>query len=270
MMDYLNQSEHAQLQALRLTNPLVDGTLREFDRISSSPQFARAHKAQGFLGIALAWKLLGREHEIKEATIGDRLWPEPAGYDPAQTSRGRGVGRTVRRRLPEYYSRDGQDDPIEISMRAGTFVPEIRDRRVSIAVTRFEDWNPRGNQGHFCDMISDEIASRLNKVPRVRAIRVPALEMGNNAPRYGLRGSLEFRADAVRLNVSLSDLSTSEILFSRVFEGWRDDLLRLCGQAVEAVFTALKPETRYVDRGKLELPPSATGFEKNRPRHSQI
>jgi TolB-like protein len=242
-MEYLSQQERAVLKARRLAEPFADETLRQLDHIYASHTFKRIQQhAKDFLGFIVAQKLLGQDEGIKETTIAIHAFGESANYSPAERSTVRVAAGTLRQKLADYYTEEGRADPIEIVIPQETYVPEIRDRRASVAISVFENWNPRRGQDHLCRTVSDEIAHRLTQVGALQAERVDALEDADKHLAYGLRGSLECRDDLMRLNVSLSDLHAGQIVFGQAFEGKRDDLFKLSAKVATAIVTALRPE----------------------------
>jgi TolB-like protein len=241
-MEYLDQADQAKLKALLDKNTFADEALRQLDRILASPAFARLQdKAKGILGFGVAKKLLGQEAQVKEISIAWCVYKDKD-YDPAVDNKIRVAGVDLRKRLSAYAEGEGRNDPFEILLPDGTFVPEIRDRRLAISVMRFENWNPHGDQDHFCELIRDEIVSRLRHVCSVRASRDSLPGETGNQHRYLLRGSLECPDNRLKLNMSLSDTHTGRIISSASFEGRRDDLLNLPGRVVEASLKALQSE----------------------------
>ncbi len=240
--EYLSSAERERLDGLRLADSAVDDALRQVDRILASPKFERVQRnARDFLGFVVAKKLLGRDDEIKEVTIAIHVYGEPADYDPAENTKIRMAGCDLRKRLRDYYAREGQNDAIEITIPDGTYVPEILDHRPTIAVALFENWTPDGDQSYLCTAVQDEIAHRLRHTGNTRVYSVTRLEAGDRRFRYALRGSLECLSNNLRLNTSLSDRHSGRILASQAFEAKRDDLLKLSRQAADAVLEAVKP-----------------------------
>ena len=86
-------------------------------------------------------------------------------YDPAETSKIRVAASDLRAKLDVYYDGHRSHDAIEITVRPGTYVPEIRDRRVSIAISVLENWNPRRDHEYLCATLSEEIAHRRAPTP---------------------------------------------------------------------------------------------------------
>lgn len=251
--DLFEPQEQAELEAFRHTDSFIDEALNQLDRILASQQFSRVRQqARDFLRFVVSKTLLSRSTEVKEATIAIHVFHEPADYDSAESSKIRVAAADLRAKLFSYYEDEGQNDPVQITIPTGTYVPEIRDRKVSIAISVFENWNPRRDQDYLCATLSDEIAHRLSQAGAMEARRVPALENADHGFQYGLRGSLECGGDRVRLNLSLSDLRTGKIISGERFEGPRDDIFKLSAQAASTVVATLRPKERGPSRSKSQ------------------
>ena len=248
-MDYLSQQERAQLQELRQRDPFVGEVLQQHDRILKSRKFERVQRrSRDFLAFVVTKTLLGKSDEIKETTIAVEVFGEPADFDPKVDSKVRVAGGDLRQRLADYYQTEGRDDPIEIGIPHDTYVPRFVYRRASVRVSLFENWHPRGNQEYFCAMLSDEIVHRLNQSGWVTARRVDSVTQGASRAKYGLRGSLDFKGDTFRVNVSLSDLETGSIICWHSFEDQRDNALRVARQVASFILDALTVETKNRSR----------------------
>ena len=261
-MSYLDPAEEAQLETLRKMQPFADEVLLQCARILESQTFSRTQqRARDFLSFVVAKTLLGRETEIKETTIAIHVHEEPTDYDPAESSTIRVAAAALRQKLAEYYTAEGQRDPVEIRIPRGTYVPQILDRRVAIAIADLENWNPEGVDDHLCAMVRDEIARSLRGAGPIEVQNSAFGQSLAAAAGYSLRGSLESRENKVRLNISLTDLEQRQIAFCRSFEGPRDGLLKLSVEVAEQILAALRPPSA----GRQLKSPSA-GISRTRTR----
>ena len=243
--DCLAPSERAQLEKLKRSDPFCARTFQQVERMFESDWFKRVRQeARGLLLFIVGKKLLGRQSDIKQSTIGVHVYGKPADHDWSQDSTVRVAAASLRERLKQYYKDDGQDDAIEISIPTGTFVPEIRDRLITIAVARLDNWNPGKDQDHLCAAASDEVAHRLNAYDSVEAQRVTALEHTNHGTRYGFHGSLACYDGLLRLNISVSDLERGHVIFCETIEGPRHALLKVSQQAGDAAVRLLREKAR--------------------------
>ena len=83
---------------------------------------------------------------------------EAATFDPQVDPVVRVEARRLRSRLIRYYRNDGADDPVEISLRAGSYVPTIswrerdtKDAQPSIVVLPFADFTSDRSRDSLCD-----------------------------------------------------------------------------------------------------------------------
>jgi TolB-like protein len=239
-MEYLSAEERKQLQTLRATNSFVDEVLCQLQLILTSSRFKRVQKnAKRFLGFIVTRALLGGEGEITGKLIGARIYSEKI---ECYSTKIRVAAAGLRKRVTEYYANEGQNDSIEIVVPVGQYIPEIRDRRPSLAVTVFENWSPVGEQAHLCTGLSDDMAYQLQEAG-VRVSRTLSGEDGRSQPRYGLRGSLECGGELLRINISVGDCLSGVIVYAASFEQRRDYMLHVSRQAAEAIARALYSAT---------------------------
>lgn len=128
---------------------------QQLDRITSSDKFRKCPQLLRFLRFAVQEALSGRNGGSKERLIGMEVFGRAADYDAGSDPVVRVEARRLRRKLAEYYSGDGREDPIEICLPKGGYLPtfEGRTSRVmkhSIAVLPFS--------GHA---LSDGLTTRL-------------------------------------------------------------------------------------------------------------
>ena len=241
-MPYLAQREQADLNSRRLSSPFVDEALRHVERILASPKFERLQqKARELLVYLVAQRLLGRR-EIREITIAMAVWNERPDYDPIQNTKVRVALCDLRNRLIEYDAVEGRTDPIQILIPPRAYLPEIRERRPTVALVPILNWNPGNDQDYLCTAVADEILHRLTHSGAVRAARVPQAEVDAAQFAYSLRGTLECQNHGLRLNISLADNVIAKVIFGRSFEAGRDDLFKLSRQVAEAVLQVVQSD----------------------------
>lgn len=108
--------------------PTADDIRLQLDRLLASEGFANADRMSGFLRFVVERSLAGESDRVKEYTIGVEVFDRGEGYDPRVDSIVRVEARRLRAKLDEYYSREGQSDPVVIRMRPGSYVPLIELR----------------------------------------------------------------------------------------------------------------------------------------------
>jgi len=166
-MDVLDERERAKLQELEKADLFFSEALPQLERILASQGFKRIQEnARRFLGFAVAKRLLRKSDDIKETTVAIHAFDAPADFDTAVHTKVREAAAKLRQRLRDYYAGEGQDEPIEITIPTGAYVPEIRDRRIMVMVCRFENWSPNGDQDYLCTTVSDDIVHCLSQALR--------------------------------------------------------------------------------------------------------
>jgi TolB-like protein len=142
---------------------------KQLDRISSSDEFRKCPQLLRFLRFAVGEALSGRDGGSKERLIGMEVFGRCADYDASIDPVVRVEARRLRRKLAEYYARDGRTDPIEIRLPKGAYMPTFEVRTAcnlhrSIAVLPFS--------GHeLCAGLTTRLIARLAGCSALRVFR---------------------------------------------------------------------------------------------------
>lgn len=99
--------------------------LRELDTILSSPHFRNSKRYPALLEYIVRNTLAGRSEQLKERTLGVEVFDRPPTYDTNADTIVRYTAGEVRKRLLLYYSDDGHNSNLRISLPAGSYVPEF-------------------------------------------------------------------------------------------------------------------------------------------------
>ena len=120
----------------------------------------------------------------------------------------------------------------------------------SIAVLRFTDLSPAGNNAWLADGLSEEIMHRLAQSPSLRVIArvssfaVEGLVVAEIAEQldvsHVLEGSLRRQGDTVRVTAQLIDAGTSSHIWSRTYDRELDDIIALQEEIAQAVADSLR------------------------------
>lgn len=82
--------------------------------------------------------------EIAEYDIGIHVFGRPEGFDPAQDTLVRVQASQLRKRLERYFLDEGHDEPLELTVARGTYVPSLRERaKVTASCSQTEHTEPR-------------------------------------------------------------------------------------------------------------------------------
>src|SRR5258708_15546481 len=118
--------------------PAIEGQL---NRISSSDEFRKCPQLVRFLRFAVREALSGRDGGSKERLIGIEVFGRPCDYDAGADPVVRVEARRLRRKLEEYYTRDGREDALKIRLPKGGYIPTFESRSCvmqrSVAVLPF-------------------------------------------------------------------------------------------------------------------------------------
>src|SRR5580704_8623933 len=106
---------------------------QQLDRITASDEFRKCPQLLRFLRFAVSEALSGRDGGSKERLIGMEVFGRPADYDAGSDPVARVEARRLRRKLTEYYSGAGREDPIEICLPKGGYLPTFEARISALA-----------------------------------------------------------------------------------------------------------------------------------------
>src|ERR1700722_12682497 len=121
-----------RLERTALPNPptlgavSAEGVRDELQRILKSALFLNSQRPGQFLRFVVESTLAGRQEQIKEYLIGVEVFGRPEDYDPKQDPIVRIEAGRLRKRLGEYYSGLGVNDPLIIDLPKGGYVPAFR------------------------------------------------------------------------------------------------------------------------------------------------
>ena len=143
----------------------------ELDRILRSRAFIQSHRIRRFLQFVVEESLLGQPHRLKEYLIGLEVFDRREAFDPRVDSIVRVEARRLRNKLEEYYRTEGQEDPVRILLRKGSYVPLFEYRhagttsaapsqRRSVEILPFAVMQPAPGS----EAIAEEIQRRLAHV----------------------------------------------------------------------------------------------------------
>jgi adenylate cyclase len=101
---------------------------QQLDRILASSSFLNARRPSQFLRFVVESTLSGQADTIKEYLIGVEVFDRPVDYDPKDDPIVRIEAGRLRKKLAEYYSGPGANDPVKIDLPKGGYVPVFQPR----------------------------------------------------------------------------------------------------------------------------------------------
>lgn len=98
----------------------------ELERVLASPQFCNSKRYPALLRFVVEKTLVGRSEDLKERTLGVEVFQRPPDYDTNADTVVRYTAGEVRKRLSLYYHENDPGDGVQISLPAGSYVPEFQ------------------------------------------------------------------------------------------------------------------------------------------------
>lgn len=100
------------------------------ERIIESRGLGKSELLARFLRYVCDRQIHGRESEIIEQQIGVKVFGRSEGYNSNDDNIVRNYARTLRKRLEDYFKRDGWEEPVVLSIPRGGYVPVFSPRSV--------------------------------------------------------------------------------------------------------------------------------------------
>jgi TolB-like protein len=97
----------------------------ELERILSSKLFKQSHILTNFLKFVVIETIADKSDQIKEYSIAVKALGRPTDFNPQLDALVRIHAGRLRRALHEYYNDEGSNNPIQISIQKGSYVPEF-------------------------------------------------------------------------------------------------------------------------------------------------
>ena len=98
------------------------------ERILESPGFRASRRNKAFLRYIVERTLAGEGHRIKAYAIAVDVFRRDVDFDPARDAIVRNEAARLRSALSLYYAGAGRNDPVEIVLPLGGYVPRFRYR----------------------------------------------------------------------------------------------------------------------------------------------
>ena len=106
----------------------VDEQRLALARVLDSRTFSRSDQLRAFLRYVCEAAFEGRAHELNEYALGVSVLGRRAGYSPAEDSGVRSRAYELRNKLKAYYRDEAPEDPIQIEIEKGAYVPRFHRR----------------------------------------------------------------------------------------------------------------------------------------------
>jgi hypothetical protein len=110
-----------------VSESISEGEKRQaLERVIASKTFGRSDQLRSFLRYICEAEFEGRAHEINEYVLGVSVLGRPANYSPTEDSCVRSRAYELRNKLKSYYQLEAPDDPVQIEIRKGAYVPQFQ------------------------------------------------------------------------------------------------------------------------------------------------
>jgi hypothetical protein len=98
----------------------------QIERVLQSTLFQRSERLQRFLRFVCDYTVRGESQQLHEYLIGSEVFERGPNYSPQEDGIVRRQAHALRRKLQEYYEKEGANDPIRIDLPVGRYVPAFR------------------------------------------------------------------------------------------------------------------------------------------------
>jgi len=161
----------------------------QLERILASAVFKNSGVLTSFLRYVVTETIEGRVNEIKEYSIAVNAFGKPADFNPQLDAVTRIHAGRLRRGLLEYYSGEGMQDQMIISLKKGSYVPEftIKDNKFitphaasvaatgpmpvnRIAVLPFKNLSGLPENDFMVDGFCEQLSGDLAQFPEIAVI----------------------------------------------------------------------------------------------------
>ena len=100
-----------------------DAKWKLVERVVAAPSFAKSPRLSSLLLHLAKQSLQGRDEELNEQLIGERVFGRPVGYDSRDDNIVRVHASRLRQRLEIYFREEAGDEPLQLTIPRGSYVP---------------------------------------------------------------------------------------------------------------------------------------------------
>jgi serine/threonine-protein kinase len=249
--------------------PASSGTTPEnvraqLDRVLASGIFTSSQRLSKFLRFVVERTIADRSDEIKEYSLGLEVFERDADFDPRIDPIVRVQAAKLRSKLTEYYSGEGREDALIISIPKGGYAAVFtstaappknagQEPRASVAVLPFVNMSGEPDNEYFSDGLTEEVINVLTNIPGLQVVaRTSAFrfkgenhdirEIGKqlNAGAV-LEGSVRRAGVHLRITAQLINVESGYHLWSQTFKREMKDIFEIQEEISGAVRDALAP-----------------------------
>ena len=208
-------------------------------RLLASSAFASSPTLQRLLTFIVESTLADATSRLKAYTIGIGVFDRPAGFDPEKDSIVRVHAGRLRKVLDTFYQGEGQEEPVRINLRKGSYVAEFIPQASSqlaasptgpcilVSVERLQRIGGSAEEDYLAVGLTDELVATLSSYgDNLTAVRAPSEsgpyvlpESSRYRLAYRLLGNVRLHANEWRVCVKLLDAEIGCVAWSESFGG---------------------------------------------------
>jgi len=234
------------------TSPSKLAIQQQLTRMLRSKIFIQSDKLSKFLRFVVEHVIEGNATCLKEYVIGAEVYDRRPPYHPSQDSIVRTEARRLRTKLKEYYEGEGQDDPVSVYLRPGSYVPVFQNKKdlvsspatakplaflpetspsLSVAILPFSDISGNSISAKYARGIPDELAYALMTRNGCAVIatsctlhcsdpdhstRYPANDINKAKPNIAYEGSVRAEEKHLRVTARIIDAAGFQLWTKRI------------------------------------------------------
>ncbi len=160
-------------------------------RIAESRSLGKSPLLADFLRYVCDRQIRGKDEEITEQQIGVKVFGRPEGYNSNDDNIVRNYARTLRKRLEDYFRKEGRDEPVILSIPRGGYIPVFSPRDEPLIEPESQTAGALDQQADVCVSeapCTGEVAPGVEEcveVPKVTPIAAPPRSISNGALTAG-------------------------------------------------------------------------------------
>jgi TolB-like protein len=230
--------------------------------ITASPAFGNSGRLRELLEYTVREAIGGRGSSLKESVLGVAIFGRKPGYDSEANSIVRVEFARLRKKLEQYYEKEGATESLRIVFPKGSYAPEfVRPDRAaeaafagSVVVLPFTCLGSDPDDEFFADGLTDELISALTRVPGLKVVaRTSSFTFkgrlddirGIGATLHvdtAIEGSLRRQNDLLRIHVQVVNVLDGCHIWGGKYERRLTGVFQLQEEIATAIVTALKME----------------------------
>jgi TolB-like protein len=271
--------------------------LAQLNRLQSSAAFAGSGRLIVLLRFIVTEALNGAGGSLKEAVIGNAVYGREPAYDPRIDSTVRVEMRRLRRKLKDYYTADGQADPVLITLATGHYVPSFawnmpnltathadghapdvsgpifeKGSGAALAVMPFRALSRDPEDETFAEGLTDELIFALGRAKGLRIASRAAVYQYRDKPyspielasAFGfdaiLQGAVRREGELIRVTIEVSD-PTGFVVLSDRFDAPGTERMQLQERIAATMLNRIRLDSSHMSA--LQIRPGPAALEAN-------